>query len=84
MYYGLNRTLCDVLNEMRKCHKTRNYSILLSLIEEAQSMGNRMESGLHDISDLREIREELSDARKNLKELQKSISKKIPKKDDHE
>lgn len=73
MYYGLNRTLCDVLSEMRDCHKTRNYAILLSLIEEAQSMGNRMEAGLADVSDLREIREEVSDARKNLKEVKKSI-----------
>lgn len=43
----LARTLCDVLHEMRNCHRTRNYSYLMGLIEEAQMMGNRMEAGLH-------------------------------------
>ena len=44
----LNRTLCDVLQEMRVCNRVRNYSILTSLIEEAQIMGNRMESKLYE------------------------------------
>ncbi len=47
-----NRTLCNVLDEMRKANKTRNYSSLLGLIEEAQSMGNRMESVLFDKVDV--------------------------------
>ena len=47
-----NRTLCNVLDEMRKANKTRNYSSLLGLIEEAQSMGNRMESALYDKVDV--------------------------------
>lgn len=46
-----NRTLCGVLEEMRTAHETHNYSYLLGLIEEAQSMGNRMESGLYDKGD---------------------------------
>jgi hypothetical protein len=33
---------------MRKCHETRNYSYLPSLIEEAQTMANRMEAKLLD------------------------------------
>jgi len=40
------RYLCDVLDEMRSCFKTRNFAPILSLIEEAQTMGNRMEAGL--------------------------------------
>lgn len=48
---GLNRTLCNVLEEMRKLHETRNYCSLLGLIEEAQSMANRMESKLYDMKD---------------------------------
>jgi hypothetical protein len=40
------RYLCDVLEEMRKCYKTRNFASLLGLIEEAQTLGNRMEAGL--------------------------------------
>ena len=41
-----NRYLCDVLNEMRKCVKTLNFSYLLGLIEEAQTLGSRMEAKL--------------------------------------
>lgn len=48
-----NRTLCDVLDELRKCHETRNYSALLGLVEEAQSMGNRMEAVLQDRQDVK-------------------------------
>lgn len=48
----LNRTMCDVLEEMRKCNKTRNYAQLLGLVEEAQSMANRMEARLMDIKDI--------------------------------
>ena len=48
----LNRTICDVLEEMRTCYKTRNFSYILSLIEEAQSMANRMEGALWDQKEL--------------------------------
>ena len=43
-----SRYICDVLSEMRKLHKTRNYSCLLGLIEEAQTMANRMEAALDE------------------------------------
>lgn len=51
-----NRTLCDVLNEMRKLNETRNYAPLDGLIEEAQIMGNRMESVLWDSKDHRRLK----------------------------
>ena len=64
-----NRTLCNVLDEMRKANKTRNYSGLLGLIEEAQSMGNRMESALYDKGDA----ESFADKKRRLKvQLRKS------------
>ena len=63
-----NRTVCDVLEEMRKAHETNNYSYLLGLIEEVQSMANRMESALYDKSDIKY-------ARKRIKELNKEIEK---------
>ena len=47
MFYD-TRTLCGVLEDMRKCYETRNFSYLLGLIEEAQTMGNRMEGALED------------------------------------
>ena len=34
-----NRTLCSVLEEMRKCYETRNFAVLPGLIEEAQTYG---------------------------------------------
>jgi len=46
-----NRTMCDVLEEMRSCWKTRNFAALLGLVEEAQSMANRMESALSEKRD---------------------------------
>lgn len=54
-----NRTMCDVLDEMRTCHKTRNYSYLLSLIEEVQVMGNRMEAHIEDMRDVKYIKKKI-------------------------
>lgn len=69
--YYPNRTLCAVLEEMRKLNETRNYAPLLSLIEEAQVMGNRMEAGLSDIKDHKSLLEDISKLKKELKALRK-------------
>lgn len=66
-----NRTLCDVLKEMRTCNETRNYSYLLGLIEEAQHMGYRMEAALFDQKDLYKAKKELDKVSKELKALRK-------------
>lgn len=66
-----NRPICDVFEEMRKCHEHRNYSYLPSLIEEAQMMANRMESALYDkaeCEDWSKRRREEKDAYKKLLE----------------
>lgn len=42
------RTMCEVLEEMRMCYTVRNFASMLGLIEEVQSMGNRMESALDE------------------------------------
>ena len=61
----LSRTACEVLEEIRKLDETKNYSYLLGLIEELQSMCNRMEAGLsrkrNKINDLNEKLEELKE-----------------------
>ena len=49
-----NRSICDVLSEMRKCYETHNFAPLLALIEEVQSMANRMEAALADKKDVKE------------------------------
>lgn len=69
-----NRTLCDVLTEMRKVHETRNYSYLLGLIEEAQSMGNQMEAGLYDKHDLETLQKRIKNLRKQRDVLKDEIN----------
>ena len=69
----VNRFLCDVLSEMRKCVKTLNFSYLLGLIEEAQTLGSRMESKLFDIKDFDRLHEEIRDLKKKKKKLEKEV-----------
>jgi len=71
----INRTLCDVLDEMRKCVKTSNYSYLPGLIEEAQSMGNRMEASFESKRDVDEYEKQKKELYKELKELEQQITK---------
>ena len=68
-----NRYICDVLDEMRKCVKTLNFSYLLGLIEEAQTLGSRMESKLFDIKDFDRLHEEIRDLKKKKKKLEKEV-----------
>ena len=73
-----NRIVCSVLDEMRKCHETRNYSYLLGLIEEAQTLVNRMEASLYDRKDaeeylperIKQLKEEIKALKKEKKELE--------------
>lgn len=46
-----HRYLCDVVEEIRKCYKTRNFAPLLGLIEEVQTMANRMEAAVNEKAD---------------------------------
>jgi len=72
--YYLNRTLCQVLTEMRQCDKTRNYSYLVGLIEEAQTMGNRMEAAFYDIKDVNDLNRKIKEKKIELKELVDNIN----------
>ena len=69
----INRMMCDVLEEMRVCVKTLNFSYLLGLIEEAQTFGNRMEAKLFDIKDFERLHEDIKDLKKKKKELEKKV-----------
>lgn len=71
----LNRTLCSVLEEMRALDKTKNYSPLLGLIEEAQSMGNRMEAAIENKRDIRRYEAKRKEAYKAWLELKKKYDK---------
>lgn len=69
----LNRTLCDVLREMRTCLETLNFSYLSSLIEEAQFMGNRMEAGLENGSEYKNLVIKISKLNKEKDKLENEI-----------
>ena len=68
-----NRLLCDVLDEMRDCTKTLNFSYLLGLIEEAQSLGSRMEAHLHDINDFNRLHKDIKVLEKKKKKLKEEV-----------
>ena len=66
----LNRSICDALEEMRNCLKTNNFSYLSGLIEEVQSMANRMEASLYDKKDYERMLKNKSTLKKEIKELE--------------
>ena len=78
----VNRTLCEVLEEMRACFKTRNFASLSGLIEETQSMGNKMEAKLNDIADVKRYTEQRKDLYNEVGQLQKDIEKLEQKRED--
>jgi|TARA_B110000091_G_scaffold102367_1_gene111352 pyrimidine operon attenuation protein/uracil phosphoribosyltransferase len=69
----INRMLCDVLHEMRECNKTLNFSYLLGLVEEVQTLANRMEAKLYDIKDFERLRDDIKDLKKKKKKLEEKI-----------
>jgi hypothetical protein len=64
-----NRLICSVLEEMRKAYETRNFSYLPGLIEEAQSLANRMESKLWDQHDFTRTQEEHKRLKEEIKKM---------------
>jgi len=76
-----NRTVCAVLDEIRALDKTKNYSSLLSLIEETQFMVNRMESKLYDMHDHERLLKEIKRLEQDVKRLRAEKSK-LKDKDD--
>ena len=74
--YGLNRYICEVLDEMRTCTKTLNFAVIPSLIEEVQTMVNRMEMALSDMKDLETLKDDIHEKKEELKVLEKKIKKK--------
>jgi predicted nucleotidyltransferase len=81
--YGLNRYVCDVLEEMRTSVKTLNFAMIPSLIEEVQTMANRMEMALSDLKDLKLLKEDIVDKKEELEALKaqiKNLEKKKKKK----
>lgn len=81
-YYDYpSRTVCAVLEEMRKLYETRNFSPLPGLIEECQTLANRMESALEDKKSIREIADAKSKAKKELRILEAEVREKTEQKE---
>ena len=77
--YGLNRYVCNVLDEMRTCTETLNFALIPSLIEEVQTMVNRMEMALHDMKDLQHLKDVIVEKKEELAKLEKKLEKKKKK-----
>lgn len=76
--FWLNRTACDVLNEMREVLKRSGTpdvtkAMLESLIEEIQVMFNKMEAALADKRQIKEINEERQKLKLKYKDLVEKI-----------
>ena len=69
--------LCTVLDEMRDCAKTLNFSYLPGLIEEAQSLGSRMESHLYDIKDFNRLNKDIKVLKKKKKKLEEKVEEEL-------
>ena len=80
----LNRTICTVFEEMRACNETKNYSYLLGLIEEAQSMANKMESKIDLIKDFEDLKDKYKELEERKNDLKKDIKSKGGKVEDWE
>lgn len=68
-----NRTLCQVLEELRKLNEARNYSSLAGYIEEIQGLANKMEAALFDKKDVEQYGKRRHELRAQVKELKKEI-----------
>jgi len=71
VYSHPNRIMCTILEEMRDLFKTYNFAPLMSLIEEAQVVADRMESAIdmkRTMVELHKEMHELKQARNKLRE----------------
>ena len=65
------RWMCSILDDMRDCHKTRNYSYLSGLIEEAQYRANRMEDRLSRVDSFERMEKRYIELKEKVKGLEK-------------
>ena len=72
------RLLCEILDDMRDCHKTHNYSYLSGLIEEAQYRANRMEDRLGRIKDVARYERKRNELKDEISGLKDSLKPKEP------
>ena len=52
-----------------------NFSYLLGLIEEVQTLGNRMEAKLYDMKDFERLHDDIKDLEKKKKKLKEDVER---------
>jgi len=72
-YIGIERYMCDILDEMRSTTKTMNFGGLLGMIEEAQVVANRMEAALTMQKSVHQLHKDIH----NLKEAREALKKEV-------
>lgn len=83
------RYICSVLEDMRTCVKTHNFSMLESLIEEVQVSASRMEAALQDRPEYHErnrmnIKKEIRELKKQKFDLEKEVGALEEKREEQE
>jgi DNA repair exonuclease SbcCD ATPase subunit len=73
--YPHSRYACDALDEMRELVKNRRLEPLPGLIEELQSMFNRMEATLRDVNRLHEYPDRIRALKAEIEKLKKKRDK---------
>ncbi len=68
-----NRYVCDVLDELRELPKNLNFAPLVGMVEEVQTLVNRMEASLFDKSDIRDISKELRRLKLEKRQLESDV-----------
>ena len=63
------RYLCDILIDLRKCYKTRNFSYMMGLLEELQYRAYRMEQAMDLSSEIEYMEKQRIRLKKEIKEL---------------
>jgi hypothetical protein len=69
------RYACTALEELRNCVKTLSFGHMAGLIEELQTMFNRMEAGLHEYKDLGKLHKDIKKYKKIRNKLHKKCKK---------
>ena len=82
-YFYQGRYLCTVLEEMRTCCNVLNFAPMMSLIEEAQILGNRMESALEEYGTMDDIQKDLQTLREARRKLKKEVRELIKERDSY-
>ena len=75
-----SRYVCQVLDEMRTCHRLFKMDMIPGLIEEVQTLVNRMEAKLQDYSNLgydlkrgRKLRKEMADMEEQIEKMEERL-----------